>query len=144
MTPIEAIISRLEKVRPGRSGQWSACCPAHKDKSPSLSIRETDEGSVLIYCFSGCSVNSIVESIGLSLSDLFPPREKSGKEPKKTPKLYTPAQALQLFSDYSFLIVLLGIDIIKGNQISEYDLDCCMEAVCKIVNIRYECMGNQF
>jgi hypothetical protein len=109
-----------------------------------LSIRETDEGSVLIYCFGGCSINSIVDSIGLDIAELYPPRKKSGKEPKKISKLFSSTQALQLLSKDSLLIILLGVDVIKGNPISQYDLDSCMKAVCNIVNIRYEYMGDQF
>jgi hypothetical protein len=50
----------------------SACCPAHDDISPSLSIREVDDGRILIHCFSGCEVHSVVAAVGLELSDLFP------------------------------------------------------------------------
>ena len=46
MSPAENVLSRLDKVRQRQPGQWSARCPAHIDKSPSLSIRETPQGGV--------------------------------------------------------------------------------------------------
>lgn len=72
------ILQHLDKVRPTGPGKWLACCPAHDDKSPSLSVRETDDGTVLLKCFAGCNASEIVESIGLSLSDLFPLRLPPG------------------------------------------------------------------
>lgn len=66
----EELLSRLDGVRARGEGAWQARCPAHHDESPSLSITEAD-GKTLLHCFAGCSVEAIVESLGLSLKDLF-------------------------------------------------------------------------
>ena len=71
--PVELLLSRLDKVKPNGTGKFLACCPAHADKSPSLSIKENPDGSVLIHCFAGCLDESVVNSVGLQLSDLFVP-----------------------------------------------------------------------
>ncbi len=34
---IDDFLSQLQKVH-GRNGRWTACCPAHGDKSPSLAV----------------------------------------------------------------------------------------------------------
>jgi hypothetical protein len=52
-------------------GSWMARCPAHEDSSPSLSIREGDDGRVLLHCFAGCPTESICSALGIKLSDLF-------------------------------------------------------------------------
>ena len=70
----DALISKLDKVKRTGNDRWQARCPAHDDKGPSLSIRETEDGRVLVHCFAGCSVPEIVQAVGLELSDLFPPR----------------------------------------------------------------------
>ena len=69
---IDLVLSRLDKVKPSGKGRWVACCPAHDDKSPSLSISETADGTVLIHCFAGCKSADVVSSAGLELSSLFP------------------------------------------------------------------------
>lgn len=69
---IDLVLSRLDKVKPSGKGRWVACCPAHADKSPSLSISETADGTVLIHCFAGCKSADVVSSAGLELSSLFP------------------------------------------------------------------------
>ena len=48
-----------------------ARCPAHRDKSPSLSIAEGNQGRVLVTCFASCSVTSILQAMNLRLRDLF-------------------------------------------------------------------------
>lgn len=68
----DTLLSRLEKVKRTGQNRWQACCPAHPDRRPSLHIRETDDGRVLVHCFTGCDVHSIVAAVGLELTDLFP------------------------------------------------------------------------
>lgn len=67
---ITDLLNRLDGVRSRGSGRWSARCPAHADKSPSLSIREVD-GKTLLHCFAGCTPEEIVGELGLDLKDLF-------------------------------------------------------------------------
>lgn len=51
-------------------GKWNntarqgvACCPAHHDKTPSLSIREASDGTLLMYCHAGCEFDEIIASL---------------------------------------------------------------------------------
>jgi hypothetical protein len=72
--PINGLLSRLEGVRETGRGRWLARCPAHADRSPSLSIAEGDDGRILLFCHAGCGAADIVAGVGLELRDLFPPR----------------------------------------------------------------------
>ena len=71
------ILDRLEGVRLTGDGKWIARCPAHEDRSPSLSVRECDDGRVLVHCFPGCQVGDVTAAIGLRVCDLFPPENPS-------------------------------------------------------------------
>jgi|GEM_PF-736357 len=76
--PIDVLLSRLDGVR--RSGRgWIARCPAHDDRSASLSIAEGDGDRVLAHCFAGCEIADALAAVGLSIADLFPerPRDQS-------------------------------------------------------------------
>lgn len=43
-----------------RSGpRWMARCPAHDDRTPSLSITEGHDGRLLVHCFAGCEWHGI-------------------------------------------------------------------------------------
>jgi hypothetical protein len=52
-------------------GRWKARCPAHNDRSPSLSIRAGDDGRVLVLCRAGCALDSILSALKLARRDLF-------------------------------------------------------------------------
>lgn len=71
MRTVERILSALDKVRNRGNSSWMAYCPAHADKNPSLSIKETQDGDVLLHCFAGCGVDDVVAALGLEMSDLF-------------------------------------------------------------------------
>ena len=59
MTAVD-IASALGGKRSGRS--WMAKCPAHGERTPSLSIREAN-GKVLIHCFGGCSQTAVIDAL---------------------------------------------------------------------------------
>jgi len=82
---IQGLLSHLDGVKETGNGKYLARCPAHDDRSPSLSITECDGGRILINCFAGCPAIEIVEAVGLRLSDLcgdnrIAPRIKSDPE----------------------------------------------------------------
>lgn len=76
---VDVLLSRLEMVRPAGDGKWYARCPAHQDKSPSLSIRDNGE-RILVHCFAGCDASNILAAIGLSWRDLYRDEFKASYE----------------------------------------------------------------
>ena len=70
----DALLSRLELVTSTGPDRWKARCPAHQDKTPSLSIRQADN-RILLFDFGGCEVSDILAAIGLTWSDICPERK---------------------------------------------------------------------
>ena len=68
------IYSKLEQIKPTSNG-IDALCPAHDDKSASLSIT-LENGKILLYCHTGCTIERICSSLGIEKSDLFAPRDE--------------------------------------------------------------------
>ena len=68
--PIERVLSRLQGVRRCGKG-WEARCPAHEDRTPSLSVHEGIDGRVLLCCHAGCEFTAVVAALGLKPRDLF-------------------------------------------------------------------------
>ena len=65
---LNKFLARLNGVR--RSGKgFKALCPAHPDRNPSLSVRETN-GRILVKCFAGCSTKDVCEALGIEMDDL--------------------------------------------------------------------------
>jgi hypothetical protein len=85
MTPIEKVLSRLPGHRTAGDG-FKACCPSHEDRTPSLSIREASDGTVLIKCFGGCPTSQIVSDLELDMVDLFPDAHERSWPANSSPK----------------------------------------------------------
>jgi hypothetical protein len=80
MTALQ-VAEHLNARRAG-PGRWQARCPAHDDRSPSLSIKEGDSGKVLLRCWSGCDLAAVLKAAGLTMGNLFagPPPSRAQLE----------------------------------------------------------------
>ncbi|MFP4063699.1 MAG: CHC2 zinc finger domain-containing protein [Halochromatium sp.] len=70
---VEVLLSRLQGVIRTRDDAWLARCPAHDDRSPSLSVRQTSD-KVLFHCYTGCPPEDILAAVGLKWIDLYEDR----------------------------------------------------------------------
>ncbi|MBL8751410.1 MAG: DUF3987 domain-containing protein [Planctomycetes bacterium] len=101
LAPFARVVALLNGVKPRGDG-FRARCPAHGDEDPSLDVDRGDDGRVLLICRSaGCSVESIVNALGLELRDLFVDGGKRAPPaPEKPPKRYASVEAVgQMFQD---------------------------------------------
>jgi len=64
-----------------RGDQATAICPAHDDKSPSLTIKDCGD-KTLIHCYAGCSIVEIADAIGLKVVDFFAESNQTPAEKK--------------------------------------------------------------
>ena len=55
----------IAKALGGRKagGGWTARCPAHDDRTPSLSIRDAEEDKVLVRCHAGCDQERVIAAL---------------------------------------------------------------------------------
>lgn len=63
---------RAESVTRALAGTWfgrfgMARCPAHEDRTPSLSIRDGDSGLLLLYCHAGCDYEAVLAAVSVKL-----------------------------------------------------------------------------
>ncbi len=123
MSTADNLLQRLDRVRRTGAETWVACCPAHDDKRPSLSIRETADGRVLLHCWTGCSAGEIVAAVGLELSDLFPPRERAPHEHRfpGERRPFPAADALRGVAVEALLVAVAAAQLAKGDPLSDSD-----------------------
>lgn len=111
------LLQHLDKVRQTGPDSWMACCPAHDDRSASLSIRQTDD-KTLIHCFAGCSVHEVVGAVGLDIADLFPPRQQHGK-PERRP--FPAMDALRGVAFEALVVSAAASALLAGHPFSPAD-----------------------
>ena len=126
---IENILSRLEKVK-GRNGAYTACCPAHTDNSPSLAIRELDDGRILIKCFADCSVQDILGAIGMDMNDLFPNVNKDLPQVKRK---YYASDLLRVIEFEAWVVSVAAYTMAQGLPLSEEDRGRMKKAQARIM-----------
>jgi len=132
-----ALLERLDKVQRRGTDQWSARCPAHDDKGPSLSIKELPDGVVLLHCFAGCEVAEVLAAVGLDIAALFPPKPVGDYTITKTkkPRLLTASQALEILAFESLICAMVTADACHGEAISDTDKTRALQAVGRIQSI---------
>jgi len=129
------LLDRLERVRQTGPDRWLARCPAHPDKSPSLSICETDRGMTLIHCFAGCEPGHVLAAIGLPMSDLFPDRLLQHSYSASHSSI--PARDLLVILDHEVTVAVLILnDIVTRRTVNESQVQRLCQAAARIGKAR--------
>lgn len=110
---VDMLLSRLDGVR-GRNGSWSAKCPAHADRSPSLSVKSLDDGRILLHCFGGCGTDDVLGALGLAMADLFP-QPLGDFAPRRG--AFSASDALRALAFESSIVALAAADIAEGRAV---------------------------
>jgi len=113
------LLDRLDGVRQSGPGRWLAKCPAHEDRSPSLSIREIDGGRVLLHDFAGCDVESILAAVRLEFNDLYPPRDTVVPFRRASSPRLPAADALAALDHEAQVIAVIAADLHQHREIDE-------------------------
>jgi len=129
------LLDRLQGVRQTGPGRWLAKCPNHEDRSPSLSVRELDDGTVLIKDFGGCGAADVVAAVGLGLSDLFPERPTDHR--RRPPHSRIPAaDALVAIDHEAHVVAIIGADILAHRELDQPTWERLALAVRRIGDTR--------
>lgn len=136
----EALLSRLDRVKRTGQGKWQASCPAHQDRSPSLAVKEAEDGTVLIKCFAGCEVNEILGAIGMDASDLFPPRPEN-HTPAKGKPAFDAYQALRCLTDDGVVVLAAARMLLRGEPLADSDIDRLSKSVARFQEARTYVLG---
>ena len=124
-SPLEFLLPRLDRVTDRGDGRYRASCPTsvhlHGDRSRGLFITENDNKSILIKCFAGCDIHSIVSAVSLELSDLFPNTGNENGTPIK--QQLSPREVLNVARDELY-VVICGLErLLRGGELTDEDLE---------------------
>lgn len=116
----DRLLGRLHGVKRTGAGRYMARCPAHEDRSASLSVRELDDGRALVHCFAGCNVDAIVAAVGLDLADLFPPRADDDRKPRER-RPFLASDAIRALRRELHVAWIILADVAAGKPLGDFD-----------------------
>lgn len=133
MSVIDALLSRLDHPRQSGADRWRCACPVCGGKNRStLSVGVGDNGAVLLKCWKlGCGPEQIAVAVGLTIEDLFPPKDAAAK-PQGRARLLTPYQAMEILHDETQLIALCASDMAQGVKLSDRTRARLMKAAGRV------------
>lgn len=140
MSPVDPLLARLEGVR--RSGKgWSARCPAHQDRTASLSIADGDDSRVLVHCFAGCPVVDVLAAVGLDLAALFPARVRGSGPMARAQRREAARQggwdaALRVLERQALVVEIAASMLARGDALTTEELDRVHDAAVLIYEAR--------
>jgi hypothetical protein len=133
----DEFVSRLDGVRVSGTGRWMARCPAHEDKRASLSVRELDDGTVLLHCFALCLPIDVCAAVGIELRDLFPAGVRRRGNDEQLDELKLSARdALAALCDEVMVAAYVAADMVSHRTIDEEDWKRLATAARRISDAR--------
>ena len=128
-------MNHFDGVRETGNGQYSCRCPAHEDKSASLGIKQGDGDRILLNCFAGCDVKTILESAGLEWKDIM-----NEEKLFQTEKLgFNPYAVLKAIRDEVLIIGLASADVRNGKPLNDKEHDRLLKAVGNVRDAYSKC-----
>ncbi len=135
MTAAEQLLLHLSGIKKTGRDRWMAHCPAHDDSSPSLSIRELDDGRVLLKCFAGCEAKEVAAAIGLGMSDLYPKRDRApGGGTPAVRRPFAAGQLIELAAHEAGIAAIVVCDLLAGKP--EPDVDRLLMAAHRLASVK--------
>lgn len=115
---INKLLSRLERVKQTGQGRYIARCPSHDDKGPSLVVTLADD-KILLHCFAGCEVSSILDAVGMELHELFPERPLTNRKQSR----FNAYDVLKCLEREAVIILLAAGDCVATRSLSTDSLE---------------------
>lgn len=129
---VDALLARFEGVRRTGAGRWLARCPAHEDRTPSLAIRATDDGRILLRDFGGCETSAVIAAIGVTFSDLFPEQRRRDHRRRGERRPWAPADVLRVVRDESRVVLIAAGDLARGGALDDAAIARLQRAATRI------------
>ena len=127
---VDSLLAKLEGVRSNGRGRWMARCPSHEDRLPSLSIRELDDGRILLHCFGQCGVEEVLGALGLEFDALFP--EKPQEHAKGERRPFPASDVLRALADESMIVAVAAANVAQRVELTDADRERLMLAAERI------------
>ena len=139
-SPLGLLLTRLERVQRHGKGYRADCPRGHRSRG-TLSLSESDNGAVLMHCFSGCSPADVMAALGLDLGALFPERiapttPEQRRQSQQWAREARWAAALPALALESMVVVVAARQTLAGDPLSTEDVQRLIVASERIDDAR--------
>ena len=121
------LLSRLSRVRQIGPNKWLACCPAHEDRTPSLTVSALADGRILVHDFGGCGASDVMAAVELTLADLFPQPLYHRSRPVSQP--FTALDALRALRREVAIVAISLADFADGHEVDRARLQLAADRI---------------
>ncbi len=126
------ILSHLHKAKRVSEGRYLALCPCHDDTKPSLNVRITPDGVVLVKCFAcGATGLAVCEALGVDPSSLFPPSDNPKYE-KQSRLGFSAWQMLHALEKDVLVVLIAARMLVSGEALPDTDIKYLNDVVIRI------------
>lgn len=140
LAPIDKLLPRLQRVRRTGPGRWMASSPTREDRSPSLAIRELDDGTLLLHDFGGDDIAQIMEAVGLTLGDLYA-ATSAPRSPIHRP--FAAADVLDLVAFEASVAMVICTDYLRQRDLPKAAHERLVEAARRLGDAAEVCRGRR-
>ena len=126
-TRLGRFLERLEGVQQTGPNAWVARCPAHRDRTPSLTIAEGERQPVVLKCFAGCSLEAVLAAVDLRPGDLMVDRPLSHRIPGRR-RAVSPMEMLKAMAHEALVIAIA----VSTDDLTPKDKERLVEAARRI------------
>lgn len=128
---IDGLLVRLDGVKKTGANRWTAKSPTRNERTASLSIKQTEDGRVLLHDFGGSDAAEILAALGISWIQLIPPHLRRDK------RAFTPAErqghdalaALNAMHTAALIVRICANKLADGQPLADADRHALRQAV---------------
>ena len=132
------LLSRLDGVRYSSDSHGMAKCPAHDDKSVSLSWRDAGD-KWLLNCFRGCTALQISEALGIEFRQLFHDSQIKASYLHNGKQRANPRDVLRVLAEEATVVWIIAHDLLEEGPVDEQTMERLAEAVSRLENAKEAC-----
>jgi hypothetical protein len=129
---IPELSARLKKFKRLSEGRYTACCPVHNDRNPSLGITLKPDGKWVMNCLScGANGQAVCDALGIDVTALFPPSDNPRYE-RQTRSGFSAWQLLHALEPDLVRLLIVANELKENQAISPDDRDFVAGLILRI------------
>lgn len=105
-----------------------------------MTVRELEDGRVLVHCFGGCAVDQILGALGLDFDALFPDKLPKDNYPRER-RPFPAADVLAAVAQETFYVAYMACTMSQGYVLDDTDKALLMRSYERLMEAQRLALG---